>query len=550
MPQAEDKTPSPRERCEALRKAIGDSVGVSQGLWLSYLAVLVFLLVTVGSVTHHDLFLGRPVKLPFLGVELPVRYFFWFGPLVFLLLHAYVLLHFVLLIAQVREFHRLLEGEDELREEQQRLLPSNIFVQVLIGSDDVRMGMVRFLSAAVAVFSLVVGPVFLLMVFLLWFLPYHDEWVSWSQRGMVVIDLLVLWQLSRAALRGAPARPGVPRNLVPAGAVAFAAMLLFFVVTTFPGEWRDTTLPAPQLRRALIAGRFDEVTQQQRNLLSDRLVAIGVSAVDHGRLDTAAKLAAAPVTASFRARRLEGAVFIEASLPRVDLSSAALTGAVLTRARLQGAWLDRANLTGAQLDWAQLQGASFFDAQLQGASLKGAQLQGAALVGANLRGADLSDALLQGASLVGADLRGANLGSADLRGADLSGALLHGASLVRAKLRGAFLAEASLWRTNFRGADAGWLGLRAGAVEDPKAPACKPSRDRPCRPPDMPDALRWTVERYVPEGSARTETLARLDQSFVTAWPPHREGWEGSWDYLSSSLSQGDDGESWVDLWH
>jgi hypothetical protein len=82
---------------KALRTAVVDAAGISAGLWLSYLFVLLYLLIAVGGVTHRDLFLEDPVKLPFLNVDLPLVGFFVLGPTLFLILHAYVLLHFVLL---------------------------------------------------------------------------------------------------------------------------------------------------------------------------------------------------------------------------------------------------------------------------------------------------------------------------------------------------------------------------------------------------------------------------------------------------------------------
>src|SRR6516225_10899127 len=63
---------------EAFRKSIEDSAGVSGGLWLSYLFVLFYLGVAAGAVTHADLLLQNPVKLPFLNIELPLlAFFFW-----------------------------------------------------------------------------------------------------------------------------------------------------------------------------------------------------------------------------------------------------------------------------------------------------------------------------------------------------------------------------------------------------------------------------------------------------------------------------------------
>jgi len=86
---------------DALRTAVVDAAGVGYGLWFSYLFVLLYFAIAAGAVTHRDLLLESPVKLPFLNVELPLKAFFILGPLIFLVVHAYVLLHFLLLASKV-----------------------------------------------------------------------------------------------------------------------------------------------------------------------------------------------------------------------------------------------------------------------------------------------------------------------------------------------------------------------------------------------------------------------------------------------------------------
>src|SRR5215831_15224889 len=75
---------------DALRTAVVDAAGVGYGLWFSYLFALLYFAIAAGAVTHRDLLLENPVKLPFLNVELPLKAFLVLGPLVFLVVHAYV----------------------------------------------------------------------------------------------------------------------------------------------------------------------------------------------------------------------------------------------------------------------------------------------------------------------------------------------------------------------------------------------------------------------------------------------------------------------------
>src|SRR3954466_13924114 len=116
---------------QALRDAVVEASTVSGPLWLSYIFVSLYLAIAAGAVTHKDMFLENPVKLPFLNVELPLIAFFTLGPALFLIVHWYTLLHLAILAGKAGAFHAELEAQirrDETRARLRRQLPSNIFV--------------------------------------------------------------------------------------------------------------------------------------------------------------------------------------------------------------------------------------------------------------------------------------------------------------------------------------------------------------------------------------------------------------------------------------
>jgi hypothetical protein len=76
---------------KALKSSVVEAATVSGTLWVSYLFVLFYLAVAAGAVSHKDMFFERGVKLPFLGIDLPLTAFFAMGPALFLIVHAYVL---------------------------------------------------------------------------------------------------------------------------------------------------------------------------------------------------------------------------------------------------------------------------------------------------------------------------------------------------------------------------------------------------------------------------------------------------------------------------
>jgi hypothetical protein len=526
----------------SLRTAVVDAAGVSAGLWLSYLFVLFYLLVAAGAVTHKDLFFESPVKLPFLGIDLPLKGFFVLGPGLFLIVHTYILLHFSLLAGKVQTFNRELWTQIDdaaIRSGVRQQLPANIFVQFLAGPSGDRNGVVGFFLWSIASISLAIGPIGLLLFFELQFLPYHHEGISNWHRIAVGLDLALMWMFWwRIALNdGAPPDrnrawdrwfPAALRGMTwaaMAGLTVFSAVLLVGIAT-FPGEtieaWygRQTYLPyragIETWRKFLVAGDVNPATRAPESLWSNRLVLPGLDVVVHLKLDSEAKIDFLPETVSLRNRNLDGAVLTDAVLRKADFTGAFLRGARLEGANLRqtklecGFWSDieqrKKDKKPIKPICAQLQDASLNFAHLQGALLDGAELQGASLNGNSLDGTQL-----QGASLNSAQLQGASLEFAQLQGASLDFAQLQGASLEFAQLQGASLQKTLVWRTDIRSADTtnAWID----PVEPYRSVRCEArAKDFICDwTAQTLKQLTDTIVAAVPEGPSRQAALERID---------------------------------------
>lgn len=492
---------------DAVRKAVEDAASVSAGLWLSYLFVLFYIGIAAGAVTHKDLLLENPVKLPFLNVELPLVAFFFLAPILFIVSHTYTLVHFVMLAAKVGVFDQELRAQlgsaPEAREGLRRQLPSNIFVQLLAGPGDIRNGGLGWLLKAVAWITLVIGPILLLLLIQVQFLPYHLEWVTWVQRFAILVNVILLWALWPAVLNGRSEIkwPRFWRHPVMTLA-SLAPVGLAFGVATFPGEWLDeyvgTGLPILAVCHDLLfSGRIDQVTLRRTSYFSNTLVLPNFDALEAARIDDPKKLDSIKHTLVLRGRHFEEAVFDHTDLRKGDLEGAHLQGARLISANLQGARLPDAQLQGALLIAARLDGAELIGAQLQGAWLKIAHLQGASLNLAQLQGAVVDHAQLQGASLIWSNLQGASLEFAQLQGASFEGAALQGVDFRASAFAGTNLGGAKLWRTNFE-------GVPLGAIFDDRLNEKEISRDEFA-------ALKIGIMTEVPEGGRR-EALNRIEK--------------------------------------
>jgi uncharacterized protein YjbI with pentapeptide repeats len=509
---------------EALEKSLNDSATRVSTIWVSFLIFSLYLLTAAATVTHRQLFLAEPVKLPVLNIDLPLWGFFFLAPILFVILHVYVLLQVILLArtaAAYNEAVRQVAARDDLSPEQnaslRQRLANTLFAQIFAGSPREREGAFGWLLKSMAWITLALAPILILLVFQFKFLPYHSHFVTWTHRLLIVLGFAVAFQLWPLVLN--PARDfqwpnirwrlgktgkshldlfqplgdwrGALQNLRPLALPAASAGLFILIslsLATFPGELHLNVLAG----RSVDAVECDRLVQRKFDFVDlrfDRLALERIDVIDHDKL---AKIESATSkdgerpfegerTRLLRDRDFHCADFSSYSdLRRVDLSNSRMRTAQFSDAKLDGASFDGADLRGASFRYAKAQHASFKDAQLQGAWFDRAQLEGAAfgganleeayLAGAELRAASFDSARLMGASLKDARLQEAILDSADLRGAYLENASLQGASFDYTDFRGASLDKAelqgaSLYRAQLQGASLDGTKL-AGAVLD------------------------------------------------------------------------------------
>ncbi|HVR57210.1 MAG TPA: pentapeptide repeat-containing protein [Pseudolabrys sp.] len=488
----------------ALERSLNDCATRVSTIWVSYLIFALYLLIATGTATHRQLFLEEPLKLPALNIDLPLYWFFILAPILFVLLHFYVLLQVLLLgrtaAAYNEAVNRAVRPPPQNALVRQRLA-NTLFAQIFAGSPREREGWLGRLLHAMAWITLALSPIYVILAFQFVFLPYHSHFATFTHRFLLLAELVIaflLWPLVLDARRDfnwyklrrqVTRTAAIPLRLFIAKdrrrqelhrlrlqAIPLTACIFFVAVSlslgSFPGE--------PHVN--LFTGNSLFAVQCNRGLSQkfDRLVLPRVDVVEDEKLDKIERATAAKGqgpsegerTRSFRERdlscgtfdladlrradfagaRMSSARFIGAELQGTDLRNAQLQGADLSLAQLQGASLAETNLRGADLSVTQLQDAELRDAQLQGADLSGSQLQGADLSGAQLQGANLRRARLQSARLRSTWLQGANLSEAELQGADLGNAWLQGADLSGAQLQYAELVGANLQGIDLSGA--------------------------------------------------------------------------------------------------
>src|SRR5580704_14971014 len=187
---------------EALESAVNDSATRVSTIWISFLIFSLYLLITATTVTQRQLLLAEPVKLPVLNIDLPQWGFFFLAPVLFVILHVYVLLQVLLLGRTTAAYNTAVSRVDLSPEENASLrqrLANTLFAQIFAGSPREREGFIGSLLRAVVWITLAIGPVLILLAFQFSFLAYHSHIATWTHRLLILVELagfFLIWPLA------------------------------------------------------------------------------------------------------------------------------------------------------------------------------------------------------------------------------------------------------------------------------------------------------------------------------------------------------------------
>src|SRR4051794_22357730 len=121
----------------ALEKSLNDSAGRVSGIWLSFVAFSAYLAAAASIISHRQLFLEDPIKLPTINIDLPLVASAILLRLLFVIYHVFVLLQVVLLSRTADAYNaaverNVAEGPDRTLTRQR--LGNTLFAQLFAGS--------------------------------------------------------------------------------------------------------------------------------------------------------------------------------------------------------------------------------------------------------------------------------------------------------------------------------------------------------------------------------------------------------------------------------
>jgi uncharacterized protein YjbI with pentapeptide repeats len=440
---------------------------------LTFIALCVYIGVSVASTTDEVVLLGTSIKLPLFDVSIPLRQFYGLAPFFLVFLHIHLLLLRYLLTRKIRLYVQ--GGKFSSKESMDHPFAS---LPVLALFDNSSALPIRILLSLLDTIVTVVLPVSLLLATQAKFISYHSQGITSWHRGLIVLDLLAIWYFLFQSRATAGRLRSQPKKKLLLYVLRAAAILL--TVGVVHVSWELACGPIAE----------EELGDWRLNWFN-RFFNPNISLPDYDMVagkESASSDAARIVAVQLSDRDLQGANLQGVTLPNADFRGANLSDALLMDANLTGADFSPKGMLDPKVQElipgvsspemaAQIRARHLeHSTHLRGANLSGARLQGANFVLADLRDANLSRAHLETANLFMADLRGASLRYAFLNGANLAFALLDSADLWSAQMWGTNLSEATmlgadLSRASPVAADLRWADLRMAKLSEVNAKA-------------------------------------------------------------------------------
>ncbi|MFB3079424.1 MAG: hypothetical protein ACE1Y4_15615, partial [Lysobacterales bacterium] len=186
----------PQISADDLLKSANAASGTARNAWLAFLVLIAYLLVAIAGVTHTDLLLNSPIKLPIVNVEIPLFSFFLAAPFLLLLVHLGLLVQHAMLAYKFSRFSNAIPASKngKSRDHPDRgQVNSYVFSQLLAGPKPPLV--LQYLMRLMVFVTLSLLPVLVLLYFQIKFLPYHDIAVTHIHRLAILLDLVLLFSV-------------------------------------------------------------------------------------------------------------------------------------------------------------------------------------------------------------------------------------------------------------------------------------------------------------------------------------------------------------------
>ena len=448
---------------DALLSSLNKSAERLQALWFAFLSLSLYLAITFASTTHKSMLLKDDQVLPILNIKIPVVGFFVVSPILYFVIHVYFLLSLILLSRTSGAFNvqidkSILKPVD--REPYRARVENAIFLQLLIGQRQERVGLNSNIIFVVSFLTSVVFPAVILILCQLEFLPYHSVHITWMHRALVVVDVsmaILFWSSFRYAggdVRGAVGMPGF-------------RSVFFVVVCLWLSLWEGRWFGEP------LIGKF-YANEENFRILSDVFPTRIIISESHllerdawkvqKEINYSTNGRTGFITVDFSKRNFVGARF-----SNVDIRGARFSGAELRGAEFNQVYAALADFSGAKLQGVNIYNSDFTASGFAGSDFTGSHFLNSNITGAVFKGATLDGAEIFRTTAAGVDFRGASFLLSDILQAnmnlsDFKGACIIGSNIVESSISGSDFTMSTIAASNLQGVVAIGINISSAIV--------------------------------------------------------------------------------------
>jgi uncharacterized protein YjbI with pentapeptide repeats len=386
----------------------------TRGIFYLYLGAVAYCLLTVMGTSDRQLLLGERTQLPIVNVAVPLVGFFYFSPLLLMLVYAY----FQMYLQRIQGLKSQLRSTGSWQ--YRRIYPWMINI-----ADDPEPGLVGRAQKIVVALALWWSLPLVMQVFYLWILKRHDRLMSTvlfceSAAGMALV--IISWWLYHKRTRFEK--------------IKFAILMIaWFCIPHFLlGPKYLPRLPQRVVQFISNAGFGPNLNLSFQNLIEEKN----------------AKYSTIPLV-NLRGVDLTWATLNSCILARADLRDAKLQHAYLEKSDFRGAWFTGANLDSSSAQYARFDSSIDSSASFVGTNLSHANFQHATLKRVDFRGAQLVDVRLDSAVADSARFEGCIMYDIVFTGANLNSCIFSHTKLSNVELRHAQLKNANFIGSHLEG---------------------------------------------------------------------------------------------------
>lgn len=471
-----------------LKESIDKSSQINRTLIISYILILAFIAIAVGSTSDKKLFIPESsFNIPIFSFQLRVDHFFKIIPIVIIFLHYVLLFSINLHSEKLLLFHNLSYSDLSHKIKETTLFNIHPFIYNHFGRFKFQaQKIINIFAIHTIVFIL---PLSLLFLILIRFADYQSSIISTFHYIIILFDLILIrlysYKISELLLKKKHHKLFIRFYL---GIFIIATFYFFFLLVFFNSDYISIKLgnnptetnvnntnrfaffkkglyklcPALDLENEILIKYMPTREIFELKLLGDRNQD-EISALARELLQTHT-LSFNLNERNFKFANFKNCILNKSNFQNCDLSNAIFTDAQLkyvnyTNSKLNYSCFDGAKLEGSDFSNTLLQKASFVDVICHGVCFKKAKMVDAKFVGTNLYGvvfdstdlrkSDFENAYLNGSTFSHALCDSTLFHMSDLRGVDFFNSSFQKAYFTDAKVNGLVVYKCKFFESNF-----------------------------------------------------------------------------------------------------